>query len=59
MLRLAFVLAGVQLIDHFSWVLPLFGLLLVYTGVKLAIHADSDVEPDKTSFSALPGGCCT
>ena len=46
-LRLAFVLAGVQLIHHFDWVLPLFGLLLVYTGVKLAIHADSDVEPEK------------
>ncbi len=46
-LRLAFVLAGVQLIHHFDWVLPLFGLLLVYTAVKLAIHADSDIEPEK------------
>jgi tellurite resistance protein TerC len=46
-LRLAFVLAGVQLIRHFDWVLPAFGLLLVYTGVKLAIHSDSDVEPEK------------
>ena len=46
-LRLAFVLAGVQLIRHFDWVLPLFGLLLVYAGVKLAIHADTDVEPEK------------
>jgi tellurite resistance protein TerC len=46
-LRLAFVLAGVQLIHHFDWVLPLFGLLLVYAGVKLAIHADTDVEPEK------------
>ena len=30
-LRLAFVLAGTQLIHHFDWVLPLFGLLLIYT----------------------------
>jgi tellurite resistance protein TerC len=46
-LRLAFVLAGVQLIHHFDWILPLFGLLLVYTAVKLAMHADADVQPEK------------
>ena len=46
-LRLGFVLAGVQLIRHFDWVLPLFGLLLVYTAVKLAVHAESEVQPEK------------
>jgi tellurite resistance protein TerC len=46
-LRLAFVLAGVQLIHHFDWVLPLFGLLLIYTGVKLAFHSGDEVEPEK------------
>ncbi len=46
-LRLGFVLAGVQLIRHFDWVLPLFGLLLVYTAAKLALHAESEVQPEK------------
>ena len=46
-LRLGFVLAGVQLIRHFDWVLPLFGLLLVYTAAKLAVHAESEVQPEK------------
>jgi tellurite resistance protein TerC len=46
-LRLTFVLAGVQLIRHFDWVLPLFGLLLVYTAWKLATHTDEEIHPDK------------
>jgi tellurite resistance protein TerC len=46
-LRLAFVLAGTQLIRHFAMVLPLFGLLLIYTGLKLAFQAGGDVQPEK------------
>ena len=46
-LRLAFVLAGTQLIHHFDWVIPLFGLLLLYTAVKLALHAGSEVHPER------------
>jgi tellurite resistance protein TerC len=46
-LRLAFVLAGTQLIHHFAVVLPLFGLLLVYTGLKLAFQAGGEVQPEK------------
>jgi tellurite resistance protein TerC len=46
-LRLAFVLAGTELVRLFAWVLPLMGLLLVYAAVKLAFHADSDVRPEK------------
>ena len=52
-LRLAFVLAGVQLIRHFEWVLPLFGLLLIYTAFRLALHADSEVHPEKNPLLRL------
>jgi tellurite resistance protein TerC len=47
-LRLAFVLAGTQLIHHFDWVLPLFGLLLIYTAIRLAWQAGSQVHPEKS-----------
>ncbi len=47
-LRLVFVLAGVQLIHHFDWVLPLFGLLLIYTAVKLTFHTGADVHPERS-----------
>ena len=48
MLRLVFVLAGTQLIHHFDWVLPLFGLLLIYTALRLARQAGSEVHPEKS-----------
>jgi tellurite resistance protein TerC len=46
-MRLAFILAGIELIQHFEWVMLLFGLFLIYTGYKLARHSESDVHPDQ------------
>jgi len=47
-LRLAFILAGVELIERFEIVTPLFGILLVYSAYKLARHSGgADVHPDK------------
>jgi tellurite resistance protein TerC len=45
-MRLAFILAGIELINRFDWVIPLFGLFLVYTGYKLARHGDVEVHPE-------------
>jgi tellurite resistance protein TerC len=45
-LRLAFIAAGTELMHNFQWVMPLFGLFLVYTGYKLARHAGVEVHPD-------------
>jgi tellurite resistance protein TerC len=47
-LRLVFVLAGTQLIHYFNWVLPLFGMLLIYTAIKLISHSGSDVHPERS-----------
>jgi tellurite resistance protein TerC len=46
-LRLIFVVLGSELIKHFEWVLPVFGLFLVYTAFKLALQSDTEVHPDK------------
>ena len=46
-MRLAFILAGVELIHRFDWVTPLFGVFLVYTGYKLARHSGVEVHPEK------------
>ncbi len=45
-LRLAFILAGVELIRRFQSTLMIFGAFLVYTGVKLALSRDSEVHPE-------------
>ncbi|MCE5266746.1 MAG: TerC/Alx family metal homeostasis membrane protein [Planctomycetaceae bacterium] len=46
-MRLAFILAGVELIHRFAWIAPLFGLFLIYTAYKLALHSDAEVHPEK------------
>jgi tellurite resistance protein TerC len=46
-LRLTFIVVGKELIDAFHWVLLIFGLFLVYTGMKLALVGDTDPHPDK------------
>jgi tellurite resistance protein TerC len=45
-LRLAFILAGVELIDRFAWVIPVFGAFLIYTAYRLVTHGDGDVHPE-------------
>ncbi|MCG2684362.1 MAG: TerC/Alx family metal homeostasis membrane protein [Planctomycetales bacterium] len=45
-MRLAFILAGVELIHRFDWVAPLFGAFLVYTAYKLARHSGAEVHPE-------------
>ncbi|HEV2973061.1 MAG TPA: TerC family protein [Pirellulales bacterium] len=46
-MRLLFVVAGMELIAAADWVLPLFGVLIVYLGVKLAAQGEPQVEPER------------
>jgi tellurite resistance protein TerC len=46
-MRLLFVVVGMELIAAADWVLPLFGVLIVYLGVKLAIQGEPNVEPER------------
>jgi tellurite resistance protein TerC len=46
-LRLLFVVLGGELIKRFDWVLPLFGLFLVFTAIKLAMQSEGEVDPEK------------
>ena len=52
-MRLSFVLAGTGLLHIFDWVLPTFGLFLVYTAVKLVLRQESDVNPEKNPLLRL------
>ena len=45
-MRLTFILAGVELIHRFDWIMPLFGVFLLYTAFKLMGHGDSEVHPE-------------
>ena len=45
-LRGVFIFAGVGLIEHFHWVLYVFGVMLIVSGIKF-IRADHQVDPKK------------
>lgn len=45
-MRLAFILAGVALINRFHWIIYVFGVFLIYTGFKLAFQDEAEVDPE-------------
>jgi tellurite resistance protein TerC len=45
--RGAFILAGVSLIQRFHWLIYVFGVLLVYSGIKLLRQGDEEVNPER------------
>ena len=46
-MRAIFILAGVELIRRFHWIVYFFGVLLIYSGVKLLSQEDADIRPEK------------
>ena len=46
-MRFFFIWAGVALINRFHWIIYAFGILLVYSGLKLLKSDDAEIEPDK------------
>ena len=51
-MRAALILAGVALIQGFSWILYLFGAFLIVSGVKIALAPHSP-DPEKNLIIAL------
>ena len=45
LLRGLFVILGVALISQFRWILYVFGLFLVYTGIKILRHSEMEMDP--------------
>ncbi len=48
-LRAVFILLGVELINAFSWTVYVFGLFLIYTGIRLALHRGEAPDPGKNA----------
>jgi len=45
-MRLTFVLVGTALISKYHWVSWILGLFLVFTGLKLALNKENEVDPE-------------
>jgi len=53
-LRSVFIFAGTALIVRFEWILGIFGIFLIYTGIKMfGQQGDEQVDPSKNIFVKL------
>jgi len=51
--RAAFIFGGIWLIEEFTWTQYVFGVLLVFTGIKLGFNKDKQIEPDRNPLIKL------
>ncbi len=52
-MRGIFIFAGVMLINAFHWLIYLFGLLLVVTGIRMVMEKDKTINPDRNPIIRL------
>jgi tellurite resistance protein TerC len=53
MLRGVFIAVGAELLDRYEWVVYIFGVFLIYTGVRMAMHRDAEVHPERNPVLRL------
>lgn len=46
-MRAIFIFAGITLIQKFHWVIYVFGAFLIYTGIRMAFHRETQIHPEK------------
>lgn len=49
-LRFVFVILGSELISHFQGAMSVFGVFLIYTGIKVCMQKEDDLDPEQTLF---------
>jgi tellurite resistance protein TerC len=52
-LRIIFIFAGIQLIHNIHWIIYVFGIFLIYTGIKIPFEKEKKIEPDKNPLVRL------
>jgi len=55
-LRAVMILAGAWVVREFSWVLYLFGIFLVVTGMRMLVMAEKEPDLEKTRCSGSRAG---
>jgi len=46
-MRGVFIFTGLALINRFQWVVIIFGAFLVFSGIRMLFHEESEVDPEK------------
>ncbi len=52
-MRAVFIAAGITLIQQFHWVIYVFGVFLIFTGIKMALQKDKEIHPEKNPIIKL------
>jgi len=52
-MRAIFILAGISLIERFSWTIYIFGGILIFTGLKMLFGGEEQLEPEKNFIVRL------
>ena len=52
-MRFIFIFIGVQLITHFSFMIYIFGAILIYTAIKMLVGQDEQIDPSKNPVLKL------
>lgn len=52
-MRAFFIAAGITLIHRFDWILYVFGVFLVFTGIKMALAKDKEIHPERNPVLRL------
>jgi tellurite resistance protein TerC len=52
-MRALFIAAGITLIQQFHWIIYVFGAFLVFTGIRLAVHDEEDIHPERNPVLKL------
>jgi len=48
-MRGIFIITGVALINRFHWIVIIFGGFLVYTGIRMLVKQETEVDPEKNT----------
>lgn len=52
-MRFLFIFVGVALLEQFEWIIYVFGIFLIFTGIKLALEKDKEVHPERNPVLKL------
>ena len=52
-LRAIFIALGAQLLERYDWMVYVFGIFLIYTGIRMAFHRDEEIHPERNPVLLL------
>ena len=53
LMRGILIAVGANLITRFHWIIYIFGAFLIFTGIRMALHREQEIHPDKNPLVRL------